>query len=225
MNKTIKGYIAGILTMTFLFGVTLVFANEIVSRQIHYGVNVVVNGRPLQLEGIDRPFIMDGRTFLPVSTIAQELGVPTNWDGATRTVHIGGSSVGRPLFETTPTSASSEISTVSGSMSGNSYDTIFRTRRNAMGGIYSTHGWGEFNLNGQFSSVSGILGRFDDRFSGTSTIRFYGDGRELATLVVDGTTVAHQVSVNTSGVLVLRIEIAQPGGGAQIGFANPMLHQ
>jgi len=227
MRKTIKGYIAGALSMFFLLGGTMLFASPVM-REIHYGVNVIVNGRPLQLEGIDRPFIMDGRTFLPVSVIAQELGIQTTWDGATRTVSVGGGTAGSPLFETTPTAASNGITTVSGTMSDRSFNTILRTPANLMSGVTST-GWGEFNLNGQFSSISGVLGRLNNG-AATSNIVFIGDGTEIARFAVDGTTVAHDISVDVRGVVVLRIEILQnlPAGlgttRAQVGFADPMLH-
>ncbi|MCL2852029.1 MAG: stalk domain-containing protein [Defluviitaleaceae bacterium] len=82
-----KGFVVGVLVTTLLSS-TVVFASGVM-REIHYGVNVVVNGRQLHLDGADRAFIMDGRTFVPASIIAQELGVPTNWVGATSTVYIG----------------------------------------------------------------------------------------------------------------------------------------
>jgi len=217
----IRGFAVGFLVCALLSG-TLVWANTGgTMRELFYGVNIVVNGRPLQADGIDSPFILEGRTFLPVRLVSEALDVPVDWDGSTRTVYLGAGTTGRPLFETTPTVASQSITTVSGSMSGRSFDTIMR----ASG---ASTGWGEFNLNGQFNSISGVLGRLNNA-AATSNIVFIGDGRELARFPVDGTTVAHDISVDVSGVLVLRIEIlpnmAIAGTTrAQVGFANPMLH-
>ncbi|MCL2375839.1 MAG: copper amine oxidase N-terminal domain-containing protein [Defluviitaleaceae bacterium] len=87
MRKTILTFMAGVLLATIASSTALMASPEM--RQLFFGVNVVVDGRPLQLDGIDRPFIMDGRTFLPVSVIARELGVPTTWDGDTMTVFVG----------------------------------------------------------------------------------------------------------------------------------------
>ncbi|MDR2166675.1 MAG: hypothetical protein LBE35_02335 [Clostridiales bacterium] len=223
----IKGFVAGVLITVLLSGVMVAAASTGgVMREIFYGVNIIVNGRPLQADGIDRPFILDGRTFLPVRAISEALNVPVDWDGSTMTVHLGTGTAGRPLFETTPTSASSGITAVSGTMSGRSFNTIFRASATNM--ATSSTGWGEFNLNGQFSTISGVLGRLNDA-AATSNIVFIGDNREIARFAVDGTTVAHEISVDVRGVLVLRVEILQNMVGfgasrAQIGFADPMLH-
>jgi len=223
----IKGFVAGILVTVLLSGALLVVANQGgVMRELFYGVSIVVDGRPFHTDGADRPFILDGRTFLPVRVVSEALNVPVNWDGTTMTVHIGAGTTGRPLFETTPTSASNAITTVSGTMSGRSFNTIMRASDNVLN--LPSIGWGEFNLNGQFNSISGVLGRLNN-WAATSNIVFIGDGRELARFAVDGTTVAHDISVDVSGVLVLRIEIQQNmvANGvfrAQVGFADPMLH-
>jgi len=61
----LKYFLAGFLAATILATGATVFANPEM-RQLVFGVNVVVHGETLELEGIDRPFILDGRTFLPV---------------------------------------------------------------------------------------------------------------------------------------------------------------
>ena len=199
-----------------------------VMRELFYGVNIVLNGRPLHTEGIDRPFILDGRTFLPVRAISEALNVPVDWDGSTMTVYLGTDHGVSPLFETTPAVASQGITTVSGTMSDRPFGTVLRASSNLM--TSSSTGWGEFNLNGQFSSITGTLGRLNNA-ANTSNIVFIGDGVELARFAVDGTTVPHNISVDTRGVLVLRIEILQnlPTPAfqqrAQVGFAYPMLHR
>ena len=222
-SQQAKGFVTCLLMMAVLAPIALTAApppQDVQLRELNYGVNVVVNGRPLVAEGADRPFILDGRTFLPAELLARALNIPTRWDGATRTVYIGAATLGSPLFETTPTTASNNITTVATTMSGTSFDTVLRLYRR-FGGWSA---WGEFNLNGQFSSLTGILGRVGTD-SGTSTIRFIGDGRELASFAVDGTTLPHEISVNTQGVLVLRIEMSGAGFGAIPGLADPMLHQ
>ncbi|MCL2619322.1 MAG: copper amine oxidase N-terminal domain-containing protein [Defluviitaleaceae bacterium] len=223
----VKGFVTGVLVTILLSGTMLAMANQGGTiRELFYGVNIVVNGRPLQTEGIDRPFIMDGRTFLPVRVVSEALNVPVEWDGSTMTVYVGTGTTGRPLFETTPTASSQNITTASGTMSDRSFNTVFRTSSFNAG--QSTTGWGEFNLNGQFSSISGVLGRLNNA-AGTSNIVFIGDGIEIVRFAVDGTTVAHDISVDVSGVLVLRIEILQDMVNfgtqrSQVGFASPMLH-
>ncbi|MCL2839018.1 MAG: copper amine oxidase N-terminal domain-containing protein [Oscillospiraceae bacterium] len=84
----IQGFIAGLLLAILLIS-TLVFATPAI-REVFFGVNVVVNGELQPFDDDSRPFISEGRTFLPVRGIAEALGVAVNWDGDTQTVYIGG---------------------------------------------------------------------------------------------------------------------------------------
>jgi len=83
----LQGFIAGLLA-TILLVSTLVLASGIM-REVFYGVNVVVNGELQEFDDDMRPFISDGRTFLPIRGIAEALGVSVYWDDYTQTVHIG----------------------------------------------------------------------------------------------------------------------------------------
>jgi len=66
------------------------------ARQLTFGVNVSFNGQTQHFEEDMRPFIIDGRTFLPVRTIADIAGLNVDFDGATNTVLLtsgGGATV------------------------------------------------------------------------------------------------------------------------------------
>jgi len=78
MKNGIKGYVAGILTCIMLVGV--VFASNPQVREIFFGVQVSVNGEVQTFDDDMQPFIMDGRTFLPVRGIADALGVDVDFD-------------------------------------------------------------------------------------------------------------------------------------------------
>ncbi|MCL2377044.1 MAG: copper amine oxidase N-terminal domain-containing protein [Defluviitaleaceae bacterium] len=87
-SMKLRYFVAGLLVATILSTGVVAFASP-ETRQLFFGVNVVVDGEALELEGINRPFILDGRTFLPVAVIAEVLGIPVEWDGDTTTVYIG----------------------------------------------------------------------------------------------------------------------------------------
>lgn len=215
MNKDkIKGIVIGMLIMTFLTG-GIVFANEVVTRQIHYNVNVNVDGRSLQLAGIDRPFIMDGRTFLPVSVIAQELGVPVQWDAPTNTVFVGNRWAGQtanlndaaPMFDWggggTPVA---ELASVS--MGGVNYANVLRFQRNNTG---SSNRFSLHNLNGDFRVLTGYFGRVDGSSMNNATLRIYGDGNLLFTHDFAAASMPIPVSAFVEGVTQLRIEVRSSG--------------
>jgi len=98
MRKVIKGYMAGILTMMLLSGTVLMASPAM--REIVFGVNVSVDGNVVQFEEDMRPFIMEGRTFLPVRAIADIAGFDVDFDSATNTVTL--STVATPEPEPIP---------------------------------------------------------------------------------------------------------------------------
>ena len=220
----IKGFVAGVLFTAMLSGTLLVVANPGgVMRELFYGVNIVVNGVPQNFPDDMAPFITGGRTFLPVRGIADVFDVPTDWDGATRTVYIGTMPHGAPFWSTVPffERSSTQIDVGTVYMLGQPYANAIRSTSGsgAVSGCWSHH-----NLNGQFSTITGMLGRADGSGTLSSTISFIGDGRELASFTVDGNSVPTEISIDVQGVLVLRIQIEQntlgPSPRARIAFVN-----
>ena len=72
-SMEIKGFIIGIIFITVLSG-TVVMANPVI-REIVFGVGVNFNGNMITFDEDSRPFIMDGRTYLPVRSIAELTGL------------------------------------------------------------------------------------------------------------------------------------------------------
>jgi len=91
MNKEcIKGTVIGFILCTLLSMSVLVLANtQTVTRDITYGIGVRLNGEMVQFPEDSRPFVMDGRTFLPLRTLAEMLGQPVDFDPATNTAIVG----------------------------------------------------------------------------------------------------------------------------------------
>ncbi|MCL2047936.1 MAG: CAP domain-containing protein [Defluviitaleaceae bacterium] len=75
--KDLRGFIIGVIFALTLTG-TVVGANAIV-REIVYGVAVNFDGRTVQFDDDSRPFIMDGRTFLPVRAVAELTGLSVDY--------------------------------------------------------------------------------------------------------------------------------------------------
>ncbi|MDR2183392.1 MAG: hypothetical protein LBE55_04385 [Clostridiales bacterium] len=213
MNRErIKGIAIGFILCASLSAGIVVAANpgEVQMRELHYGVNVVVNGIPLETEGIDRPFILDGRTFLPVSTIARALNIPANWDGVTRTVYIGtmpGQVNERHLFN----QPFSEVGNAGWfRVSGDERSNIIRLKQWSGNWIStdtrSTHVVYPLDMaiNATFSGTIQPLS-----FSQMTKIyRFYGDGRLLyASPIIHSAMSPIPVEIDVSGIMNLRIEV------------------
>jgi len=88
MKRSIKAYVACFLTLLMVVS-TMATATGSAAREVAFGVRVVVDGIEQHFADDMRPFISDGRTFLPVRGIADALGLDVDWDGETSTVYIG----------------------------------------------------------------------------------------------------------------------------------------
>lgn len=108
MGKTLKGFMAGFLVCALLLGgfATVLAAGGDAS------INAILSGTiKMKLFGRDfapqeangnyiKPISYNGRTYLPVRTIAEALNIPIDWDGATSTVWIGGRTETVPVNST-----------------------------------------------------------------------------------------------------------------------------
>jgi hypothetical protein len=81
-----KGFVAGVLVTAMLSGVAVMASPDMVARV--FGVRVEVDGAAVNFAADSQPFIIEGRTFLPVGAIADALGFEVEWDAATQTVSV-----------------------------------------------------------------------------------------------------------------------------------------
>ena len=164
------------------------------------------------------------------------LGVDVDWDAATWTVHIGG----QPQVQPTPIPTPPVITQprVSTPLSSTFYDsgggtiidlhTIQPQDSVAMGGttyrnavvfsqrhldrpmeMFSLH-----NLNRQYRSLTGYIGRVDGSVMSNATFRIYGDGRLLETYNVNAQDLPKAISVFVEDIRQLRIVAMFSSSGA-----------
>jgi hypothetical protein len=136
MRKHFKGFVMGVLFMLILSAtVAVVAATEGVWRQIFHGVNVTLNGASMEFDDEDRPFILDGRTFLPVRAISEALDFEVFWVAETSTVYIDATEPevvyepqpqSQPLFSAVPSFEGHRLQTTSVNMLGNAFPNTLR---------------------------------------------------------------------------------------------------
>ena len=107
MKNGIKGFVAGILVCIMIVGV--VFASNAQVREIFFGVQVSVNGQVQTFDEDMTPFIMDGRTFLPVRGIADALGVNVDFDTGANMVVLTSGAVTYTTAPYVPTGANALV--------------------------------------------------------------------------------------------------------------------
>ena len=222
MKQRMQGMVVGVLLTVLLLSATMVHANNRVTREITYGVNVMLNGEMVQFDYDSRPFVMEGRTFLPLRTIADLVGLPVDFDPATNTAIVGNrhaEPVRRPLTQAAPhfdsaggagSRATAEDFRV---MIGQTYQSplVFRTTSTNLY-RFTLH-----QLNSQYRMLTGYVGRVDGTRMVDATIRFVGDGVLLQYYELRATDAPTPISVSVEGVTQLRIEVHFPshmGAGA-----------
>ena len=93
MKERTKGFFIGFVLALMLSSTTALIANSGVVREIFFGVNIVLNGNVIEFEEDARPFIIDGRTYLPARAFSEALGIAVDWDETTSTVILGRTSI------------------------------------------------------------------------------------------------------------------------------------
>lgn len=74
---------------------------EEIRAYLNKEVKLTLNGAPWQAksgEQVMYPITYNGSTYLPVRAVAEALDIPIQWDAATKTVHIGGTSELIPIL-------------------------------------------------------------------------------------------------------------------------------
>jgi len=175
---------------------------------------------------------MNDRTYLPVRAIADLVGLDVGFDGATNTVLLTTSSApvvqqpapaaGVSLLEVAPWFETFHMQVMrSVTMRGTEFSNVIAA------GVVSTANarWSHHALDGQFTTLTGIVGRIDGHGEVPRTIRFLGDGVELASFGINTDTAPTTISIDVTGVNTLRIEVTPPMGGSGVGvaFADAML--
>jgi len=201
-----KGFIAGVLAMLVLSSTVVMASSQM--REIFFNVSVNFNGEAVQFNEDSQPFIMDGRTFLPVRAIADIAGLDVAFDYDNNIVLLTGSSCTPDIqpLATSPSPIGDSIidtsmrhgglgTSVAGdepgqhrvrveesvSIYGTQHDTVITYRagsQNPTWAAYSVH-----DLGGRYTRLVGTAGHVDN--SGPllgSGLRIVGDGVTLASL-------------------------------------------
>ena len=237
MLKKSKGFLMGFLVAILLFGGIAAATGTTQNISVIFrDIRLVINGEqitPRDAQGnVVEPFILDGTTFLPVRAVAEALGQEVSWDDATSTVHIWQPEPppppepeDRPFLQTVPPYERRNMSTLD---TVNLAGTMFT---NAIASSGAGGGAGSrfqmHNLNGEFTTLSGTIGRIDGSNRNSGTIVFTGDGRILESFDIGVDDMPREISVDVTGVRQLRIDIVPAGRTpldyGRFAFANAMI--
>jgi hypothetical protein len=239
MKKLQKvGYMGfgSVITLILCLTVPAVAASVEKQLTVYYNdIKIYVDGAlitPKDPNGnIVDPFVSDGTTYLPVRAVGEALGKTVEWDGTTQSVYIGGKpGAAQYMTDVVPAYQTSS----------DYYYTEYSALKNggadkfSMGGVVYTNGitlnardaWAVYNLNGQYTSLSGVFCHVDGDITGTTdgaTWLIYCDGMLAAEWKLTNDMAPQNVSVDLRGVNQLKIQTQTSWSIGKFGLGNPII--
>lgn len=184
---------------------------------------VVMVGHPLT--GV-QPITYGGTSYLPANAIAQQLQIPNEWNVGTGVDYFGDQTAGGMLTNMMqPTSVAGFGSNGSQPMINSSMVMGGTTYTNGLQFNGGTGGWSApletmtYNLNGDYSKLSGIVGIDDNSISATGVnVSIVGDGNTLYHWTVGTGQAPEKFSVNVNGVHNLQIVLDSSNSSSSSNF-------
>jgi len=220
------------IVATSLVWVTVLAATAVVADTVNTvtgvraPVHVVVDGERVQFTPATAPVNIDGANFLPVRALADVMDVPVYWNDATRTIYLGArAGVATAFPNAVPVSDASDRSNPGDNHnSGNAGVRVYEYTHlegSAFADVltfvtWGTNGltWSQHMLNGNYTRLTGYLGRQHGSSLHPVNFRFYADGVRIAEFdLTAGGGLVH-VDLDIFDVNNLRIEARNTGGGA-----------
>lgn len=214
MKRKSKFILALVLMLVFS---TVVFAARKVNITVTYdNIKVVVDGKEVQF-GKDtkgnqiEPFIYNGTTYLPLRAVAEAVGKEVKWDQNTKTAFLGDGKVNtgevnvalteiiKPFSKDRVKIIAKDGDKVKFNLGGKEYNNglLFKSS-------YPGKGHANFNLEGKYTSLTGLLGA--DQEGTTIKVDFIGDGNLLQSFDIVSGQLPVNVNLNVTGVRLLEIK-------------------
>ncbi len=219
---------------------------------LHFTVNGVDQTPPNGIfnnQGVPVPdaFIYDGTTYIPIRMAANLLDEPIQYIGSTRTVALGVQPTGAYLEDILSPYYVSNIgymadnNTQTQQSPGNSPSFSSPYTMSLGGTLYARgialiadYSYGTppdgvvtFNLNGQYQTLSFLLGLDDANNQVGLTVTIQGDGNQLMQTTLNPGALPQNETINVSGVNQLQIQITGTGNVYSavgvVDLVNPLI--
>jgi len=218
-RKRIKSMILAFLAAALLC--TTVFA-----APVWKNASIAYNNLKVNIDGVEtvltnlegekiEPFIYDGVAYVPLSPLARALGKNAVYDPNTITIFITTPVVPPP---SAPKLTYLGVDLLAYEQKGNiDENRTFKMLGDEYKGLAFVH-WSDitqgvpYNLRGQYKTLKGTLGHVDgSRQNVTGTLNIYLDNELSKSYPLTSTMLPIEVSINITGVNILKIEVAFEG--------------
>ncbi|MCY9665739.1 stalk domain-containing protein [Paenibacillus alginolyticus] len=221
--KNVKSIASGFILGAILFGGVSYATSEAVKLDAYFGVKLVQNGIDKTSKEDDlKPFITNGRTYVPLKAVGDLLGVDITWDGDNTAVNIGRKldGVSLPVANGVKTVnegylkyavSQDQPMMINGKSYGSKGYKVF-TEHNNFHDTKALDLTFAYNLNGQYSSLTFAIGTDDDNVDKniSSTVTFTDqDGKILNSFVLSKGSIQEAVTLNIKGVTQLNMKLSR----------------
>lgn len=190
---------------------------------VYNNIQVYINGSLTEFtdsNGNDvEPFIYNGNIYLPLPAIAEAMGVGYSWDGSTMSAYLGAQpGESQYLLDVCPPYQDNRFDFVT-QTDGTSFNMAGQKYTNGMKTKYyydSDHPYALFNLNGQYSTMSFVLGHVDDQSMHDGKVLIYLDGKLLDEYEILSENLPSRVTVSLNNALSMKIVVEGQYGACGI---------
>ena len=210
-KERVKGFLAGVIITLTASTMMMVFATP-----IEQAINVVYDNYRIIIDGADKsdapddskPFIYNGRTYVPLRYVGEAMGKKVLWDGDTKSIYINdeGNSREDVNFATQGYEKSDDDIYLDGNT-----NVVQLNKRN----IGEKKSAIIFNLNGLAKNVLGTVDMSDTKYDSIEgKVIFYdqNDNVLYQTPMMRNATTPIPFDFSASGVLQLKVEFISNGG-------------
>lgn len=221
-QKSWKSFVAGMLTMAMIIALgipALAAAGKNIT--VYPGVNIYIDDQKLDPKDVNgnpvEVFVYNGTTYLPVRAVSEALGKPVQWEGSTNSVYVGKHTGDKPAVWLSDMDYFLRDGTW---IFGSETDNLGVKHDHCISADRGNNGISiEYNLNGQYSRLSGVFFQKYDVRNDTSKnkIEIYGDDELLWEGSVAGGEYPKKFSIPISGVLKIKIAYRGASSSTAIG--------
>ena len=161
------------------------------------------------------PFIYNGTTYLPIRAVGEAFGKSVRWDGDTSTVYISKKTdTPAPAPSTQKQYLGFDLKAYQSGYRQVEFESTINMGGNVFGNAITLRplfiarpATADFNLNGDYTSISGFVGKVDGSKDVDATLNIYGDGKLIISRDLRPNMFGDSISFNVTGVKQLKLEV------------------
>lgn len=207
-------FLAGVIIGAFVFSSSLAQAwtgqLQVDFIPLNYFFNGVQKYPPSDQQG----FIYNERTYVPLRFIAEASGLSVDWDGNTNSIYVSGSSNNNSSYnnQNYNNQSSSYMCDILEPFYNTPINELKTNHMVTLGGktyykSYYMRTWNfmdsatvSFNLGGQYSQISGLVGLEDSNNGIDTTLVVYGDNNVIKTYDLKAGNLPQNLDLNVEGI-------------------------